>query len=833
MADLKLALRTLRRTPFVTVVAVLSLALGIGANAAIFSLFNQILLRPLPVSSPETLVNFGTPGPKMGSTSCNNAGRCDEIFSYPMYKDLERQQTVFAGLAGHRTFGANVKHGGETQPATAMLVTGTYFPVLGLRPTMGRLIEPGDDRVPGETAVVVLSHGYWRTRFLANPAVLNETILINGHPMTVVGVGPAGFEGTTLGTKAAVFLPVTLRSVVQPGFRPVGFENRQNYWLYAFGRLKPGVPIEQARAAIGAQYSAIINGVEAPLQKGMSEQTLTRFKAKEITVTPGERGQSDVGQEAGPALWLLMGVTVFVLLIACANIANLMLARAAARSGEMAVRLSIGAGRWSLVRQLLTEALVIALMGGLAGLLVARWTLSGIRAMMPAEVAETLGAGLSIEVLLFAGALSVTTGLLFGLFPALHSSRPDLLSVLKGQSGQPAGAKSAKWFRLSLATFQIFVSMMLLGGAGLFVKSLYNVSRVDLGIDISRVATFSLAPERNGYPTERSRQLFTRIEDELARQPGVASVAAATVPILGGSNWGRNVSVQGFASGPDVDSNSSYNEVGPGYFKTLGVPLLSGREFTASDVAGSAKVAIVNEQFAKKFNLGRDAVGKRMALGNGPDLDIEIVGLAQNAKYSEVRDEIPPVFFLPYRQVERVSDATFYVRTMGDPSPTVGAIRPFVRGIDSDLPVEELRTLPQQVSENVFQDRIVSILAASFAGLATILAAVGLYGVLAYTVSQRTREFGLRMALGAAPSRVRTLVMKQVFWMTAVGGVLGVIGAGFVGRQMASLLFEMEGHDPMALGSAAVVLGLVALAAGFVPALRASRLDPMKALRFE
>jgi predicted permease len=821
----------LRKTPFVTVIAVLSLALGIGANAAIFSLFNRMLLRALPVSAPEQLVNLASPGPKSGSTSCNDAGSCDEIFSYPMFKDLEAKQTSLTGLAAHRLFGANLAHGGETRSGSGLLVSGSYFPVLGLTPAIGRLLGPADDRVVGESPVVVLSHSYWRTRFNLSEAVLNDTLVVNGRPMTIVGVAPAGFDGTTLGSTPSVFVPITLREQMQPGFK--GFDNRRNYWAYVFGRLKPGVTIEQARLSLGAQYSAIINDVEAPLQGGMSEATLARFKAKPLTINEGARGQSTISREAGAPLVFLLGVTAFVLLIACANIANLLLARAAARSGEMALRLSIGASRWSLVRQLMTESLLIAAIGAAAGLIVAQWTLKGIGALMPAEAAEMIAGGIDLPVMLFAGALAIGTGLLFGLFPAIHSSRPNLLEVLKGTSGQPAGARAAKWFRLSLATFQIFVSMVLLGGAGLFVKSLYNVSRVDLGLDADQVITFELSPDLNGYSPERAKDLFTRVETELARQPGVTSVAAALVPLLANNNWGNNVSVDGFEAGPDTDTNSMFNEVGPGYFRTIGVPLIYGREFTEADIAGRPKVAIVNEQFAKKFNLGRDAVGKRMQVGAGGVNDIEIIGIVQDAKYSSVKQEVPSVYFTPYRQAARVGSMTVYARTALDPEQMLGTIRPFVQQLDRDLPIDNLRTLPQQASENVSRDRAISVMAVTFAGLATVLAAIGLYGVLAYTVAQRTREFGLRMALGAAPGRVRGLVMRQVLWMTIIGGVLGIVAAGVVGYYLSSLLYQMEGYDPLALGSSAAVLTAVALVAGFVPALRASRLDPMKALRYE
>ena len=446
------AVRTLFRTPFVTIIAIASLALGIGANAAIFSLFEQFLLRPLPVQEPERLVNLAAPGPQPGSTSCSDAGDCDEIFSYPMFRDLEREQTPFTGMAAHVGFGTNLAFRGETMTGDGSFVSGSYFGVLGVQPSLGRLIAPNDDRVAGESPVVVLSHNYWRSRFDEDPAVLDETLIVNGQALTIVGVAPQGFDGTTLGSKPQVFVPITLRGLLQGGSG--GFEQRRSYWAYVFARLKPGVSIEQAHTAINVPYSAIMNEVEAPLQTGMSDQTMARFRAREILLADGAKGQSRLHDDARAPLILLLGVTAFVLVIACSNIANLLLARSATREGEMAVRLSLGAGRGQLIGQLLLEACVLAALGGLAGLLVARWTLDLIISLLPAEAAATFPMALSGVALVFIGTLAIGTGLLFGLFPALHSTRPDLATVLKRQSGQPSGSRSAARFRTSLATAQ-------------------------------------------------------------------------------------------------------------------------------------------------------------------------------------------------------------------------------------------------------------------------------------------------------------------------------------------------------------------------------------------
>ncbi|MBY0493232.1 MAG: ABC transporter permease [Cyanobacteria bacterium] len=832
MPNIRLALRTLFKSPFITLVAILSLALGIGANSAIFSLYDQMIMRSLPVPHPDELVNFKSPGPKPGSNSCGQAGSCDEIFSYPMFRDLEKAQTSFTGIAAHRNFGGSFGYQGTSLGGNGLCVSGSYFPVLALTPALGRLLTPEDDTTVGAHFVVVLSHDYWRTRFNLNPNVLNETLVVNGQAMTIVGVAPEGFNGTTLGDNPDVFVPLTMRGFMQPGFN--GFQNRRQYWAYVFARLKPGVSIEEATTAINGPYHAIVNDVEVPLQKGMSDQRMAEFKAKLITTEPGNRGQSSFDNEARVPLLILLAVTFTVLLIACANIANLLLVRGAGRAAEMAVRLSIGANRRQLITQLLTESILLATFGAVAGLFVATWTLDLIASFMPQDDGPLVSFALSPTMLVFAAVAAIATGIIFGVFPALHSTRPDLASTLKNQAGQPGGARAARHFRTTLATVQIAMSMALLVPAGLFAKSLFNVSKVDLGLKTDHMVLFSIAPELNSYTTERTRQLFERMEDELAAIPGVTSVVATIVPVLAGDNWGNSLAVEGFDAGPDTNTNASFNAVGPGYFKTMGIALMTGREFTRADAIGTPKVAIVNQAFVKKFNLD-NPLGKRIGVGGGAGskLAIEIVGVAQDAKYSDVKQAVPPQYFTPYRQEERLGYANFYIRTATPPEQMLSTIPAMMRKLDASLPLSDIKTMEQQIRENVTQDRIISTLSLGFALLATILASIGLYGVLAYTVAQRTREFGLRMALGADGGTVRGMVMKQVAKMALVGGVIGMALAIGIGRVAKSLLFEMEGHDPMVLTVAAVTLALVALGAGFLPATRAAKIDPMNALRYE
>ena len=831
MRNVKLAFRTLFKTPFVTTVAALSLALGIGANTAIFSIFDEMLRRPLPVFQPERLVNLSAPGVMYGSNSCNQSGSCEEVWSYPMFRDLEKNPGLFSGVAGHVLFGVNVSFEGQTLNSEGSMVSGRYFSVLGLQPALGRLIAPDDNENIGANFVTVLSHAFWKNRLGANPDVVGKSMLVNGHRMTVIGVAPEGFDGTTLGARPVVFVPISMRGLMNPGFR--GFENRRSYWVYMFARLKDGVTMDQAKTAINAVYKPILLNVEAPLQEGMSDQTLARFKSKEVVVADGRRGQSSTHREAKTPIMLLFAVTGIVLLIACANIANLLLARAANRSMEMAVRLSLGATRRQLLSQLLTESVVLAALGGAVSVLVAYWTLNGITSMLPEEAATTMNLKLSWVAVGFAAGISILTGLLFGLFPALHSTRPDLVTALRNNSGKLSGGRAAARFRSSLVTTQIALSMALLMFAGLFIKSLANVSRVQLGLNVDNVVAFTVSPVRNGYDSTRSRNLFMRLEEELGALPGVTGVTSGMVPLLSGSNWGNSVRVQGFADGPDVDDGSRFNIVGPNYLGALGMRLLAGREFTPADDKGTPRVALVNEAFAKKFGLGRDAVGKFMSQRDTGALDIQIVGLMQDAKYSSVKDSIPPQFFLPWRQEGNIGRINFYVRTSADPIQTLRLIPPLVKRLDADLPVEELKTLPQQVKENVFLDRMISILSTSFALVATLLAAVGLYGVLAYSVAQRTREIGVRMALGASAGAVQKMVLRQVALMTVVGGIIGLSAAVSLGRGARSLLYQLQTHDPLVMAAAAIVLALVALGAGYIPALRASRVDPMNALRYE
>ena len=830
MRNLTLAARMLLKTPFLTIIAVLSLALGIGANAAIFSMFDTLLRRPLPVPAPNELVNLSAPGPMPGSNSCNTSGSCDEVFSYPMFRDLERLQSSFSGIAAHRIFGTSLTVRNEPMTGEGSMVSGSYFPVLGIRATAGRLLTPDDDKVIGAHFVTVVSYSFWKDRFGKDPGLIGQSIRINGKSFTVVGVAPETFEGTSLGSRPLVYVPLSMRGEVQ---RFTRWEDRRNYWIYLFARLKPGVAIETARAATNGVFQPLLATVEAPLQQGMSDKTMAAFKAKRLLLVAGAHGQSNVIREAKTPLILLFSVTGVVLLIACANIANLLLARGAGRATEMGVRLALGATRRHLVLQLLTESILLSVIGGVVSVLIAIWTLKAVSTLLPPEASSTMQFSINGSVILFSALLSLVTGVLFGLFPALHSTRTGVMSTIRAGAGQIAGGRAAARFRAGLVMAQIALSMGLLLLSALFLKSLMNVTRVDLGLRVDNVATFSIVPRRAGYDSVQSAQLFNRVEQELQAILGVTSVTEGGVPLLSGNNNNNSLKVQGYDCGPDVDCNSASNEVGASYFATFNVAMVSGREFTAADQLGSQAIAIVNEAFVKKFGWGRDALGKFIGEYEGDSLNVQVVGVVRNVKYSEVKDSVPPVYYRPWRQNGDVGALYFYVQSSIPPEQILGALRSTMKRIDPNVPIEDLKTLPQQVRENIFLDRMISILSSAFALLATLLAGVGLYGVLSYSVQQRTREIGVRMALGASSARVRRMVMRHVVVLIAIGGVIGTASAIGLGRVARSLLYQLEAYDPMAVTLSIVLLSCVALAAGFFPARRAAMVDPMQALRYD
>ena len=830
MSDLGYALRQVIRHPGLSIIVVLMLAVGLGATTAIYSIFHEILVRPLPVPEPERLVNLGAPGLKPGSTSCTTAGDCSEVFSYPMFRDLAAQQTVLAGLAAHNGFDVNLAYDGSTLPALGLLVSGSYFSTLNLAPTLGRLIGPQDESRAGDSAVVVLSHDYWTSRLGGDGRVIGRMLTVNGQALTIIGVAPEGFTGTTLGASPKVFVPLTLRSLMQPNVPRESLEDRRNYWLYLFGRLAPGVSLEEARAELDVIYSGILNGVEAALQTDLSDEDLQRFRERRITVVPGARGQSWVPTGPTPAvLTILLGATALVLLIVCANVASLLLARGAARAGEMAIRASIGADGRRLAFQLLAESGVLAMAGGLLSIPVAHATLRAIVAMAPANSVQAFPT-ISVGVMALAGVMTLGTALLFGLAPALRAARTDPGAVIKGHVAQSASNRAVARFRGALSTAQIALSTVLLVMAGLFTQSLLNLTRTDLGIDVESVLAFTVSPQLNGYSLERVMEMYREIEEQLGAQPGVEAVGASSVRLLANNVRGAAIDIEGFEPGYPA-THTTLNDVGAGFFSALSLPLRAGRPFTEADRIGAPRVAVVNESFVRKFNLGEAAIGTRIGL-YGPR-EIEIVGVVGDAKYNQVRADAPPQLFLPRLQNPFLGTMTFYVRAAAEPESLARTIRQTMARIDPNLPLADLVTLERQVRDNVFLDRLVMALSSSLAVVATLLAAVGLYGVLAYNVVMRTREIGLRLAIGAAPAHVRRMVLGQVTAKALIGGGLGLAAALGLGRASEALLFGVSGLDPVVLTTSIAVLATVVLGAGYLPALRASKVAPMEALRHD
>ncbi len=829
--DLRYGARMLLKNPGFTLIAVMTLALGIGANTAIFSLTDQILLRLLPVEKPEELVVLRSPGPKQGSVSTDSDSATS--FSYPAYKDLRDRNNAFSGLLARYPVSLSVAGVGQTERAEGELVSGNYFEVLGVQPALGRVFNQEDDRTPGAHPVVVLSHGYWTRRFGADAAILNKTLTVNGALMTVVGVTRAGFQGVQFGQTPDVFIPMMMKVQITPNWN--GLDDRKDYWLAIMGRLKLGLSPAQAEALLHPTYRPILEE-ELPLMTGWNADRRQRFLDKRILLDDGGKGRQILQRDTKKPLLILAGMVGLVLLIACANVANLMLARGAARQREIAVRMALGAGRWRLMRQFLVESLLLSVMGGMAGLMVAAWAITGLAAAIPPSLgALSLSTELNPRLLGFNLALSALTGLLFGVAPAARATRLNVEATLREQGSSVSVGQSHVRFRKLLVVSQIVLTTVLLVGAGLFARSLHNLQWLDLGLRADHLITFSVAPELNGYSPQRTVAFFDELRGALAALPGARSVSAAEIAILTDSNSSSNVTVEGYQAQEGEEMNVFRNQVGPDYFATMSVPLLSGREFAKSDSAGSPKVAIINETMARRFFAGQNPVGSRFAFGSGNAVrpDIEIVGVVKDSKHATLREQARPFVYLPYAQATDPGRMTFYLRTEQDVAAIAPALRREVQRRDSNLPIYDLKTLRQQADESLFADRFLTFLSICFGSLAALLAAIGLYGVMSYTVTRRIREIGIRVALGATQGSVVWLILREVALLTAAGLAVGAPLAFALGRVTESLLFGVKATDPLVFAAAGLLLCAVAMMGGYLPARRAARVDPVVALRCE
>ncbi len=839
--DFKYALRTLRRSPGFVAVAALTLALGIGANTAIFSLLDQILLRLLPVKNPQLLVLLTMRGRHYGNNWGGNA------ISHPMFRDFQGHNEVFSGMFCRFPHSVSLTVGGQAERAEAELVSGTYFSVLGVGTALGRTFTPEDDRVPNGYPLVMLSYSFWKQRFGGDPEILGKALTVNGHNMTVIGVAQAGFDGVELGYSPKLFIPVMMQQQIIVG-NPTMLTDRRTRWVNAFGRLKPGVTQEKAKAALQPfMHSMLEMEVREAAFNHASTYARGEFLKCWIDVLPGSQGRSYFRRELSTPLWVLMATTGVVLLIACANLANLLLARATGRQKEIAVRLAIGASRGRIVSQLLIETLSLSVLGGIAGLALAFWADKALMALyLPDDSSNlTISTAPDFRILLFTLGVTILTGVIFGLVPALQATKPDVGRTLKDQAGAVVGGGHGR-LRKALVVAQVALSLLLLIGAGLFLRSLKNLSNLGPGFPAERLVGFDVDPSRGGYTVERSKIFYQQLTDNLAAIPGVESTAIASMRIMENNEWDSGMTVEGYSpTQADDHAQAFMNQISPGYFATLGVPIVAGRDFRVTDNREvkngpqdddwTPTAVMINEKFARRFFAGRNPIGLHVGFGTDPGTktDMEIIGVVKDIKYTNLRDEIPVQAFIPYLGSHFIGGMTVYLRTKVDPNQLMSVVRGKVREMDANLPVYAVRTMETQISNSLSTERMIASLSTVFGFLATLLAIVGLYGVMSYTVAQRTREIGIRMALGAAQGSVIWMVMREVLRLIAIGIAAGVPAALALTRVVQSQLFGLKAHDPWTLALATGALALVACAAGYIPALRASRLDPMKALRYE
>jgi predicted permease len=829
--DLRQALRSFAKNPAFTAVVVLTLSLGIGANTAIFSLMDQVLVRTLPVPEPRQLFLLHAPGSFSG-TSSSHANSFVPL-SHPMFERLRDGNPVFAGMLAEWPVGIHLNAGGQTSDVRADLVSGTYFETLRLHPAVGRLFTREDDRVPGGHPVVVLGHGFWTRRFAGDPGIVGQAVRVNDQAMTVIGVAPAGFHGITVGESVDVYVPLAMMSQVLPTW-PRGLGDWRVRWLTVVARLKDGVSVPQATAAINVLYGQLLREDLATV-KTASDRFRITFLQKQLQLLPAGRGTAGLRDQAQTPLLVLMGMVGLVLLIACANVANLLMARASSRQKEIAVRLALGASRGRLVRQLLVESVVFSLVGGALGIGLAVWTGTVIVKALPSDQAAlVLRAEPDLRVALFAFTLAVLTGVVFGLVPALQSTRPQLAPTLKNETGSVIGGSAPFRLRKGLVVAQVALSLLLLIGAGLFTRSLFNLRALDPGFEPERLLAFSVNPALNGYELTRRFSLFKRLQDDLTAEAGVTSVSLAQEPLMTDSNTSSTVRVEGYEAREDEDMNPNFNSVGPGFFATMGIPLLAGRDLADSDVMDAPKVAVVNEAFAKYFFKDQSPIGRRFGMGRRSEgFTLTIVGLVRDSKAASLREKTIRFAYVPYTQDERIGQMTYYVRSSVDPVALGRRIRAVVGQADAGLPVTGLKSMRAQIREALFVDRMVASLSGAFGFLATLLAAVGLYGVMSYTVSLRTREIGIRVALGAERWTVLLMVLKEVAVLALLGVAIGLPSGYGLGRLIESQLFGLTALDPLTFGLATATLLVSAMLAGYIPAARATRVDPLVALRYE
>jgi len=834
LQDVRQSLRMMAKNPAFTIVAIVTLALGIGANTAIFTLCDQVLLRRLPVRNPQELVQLQYSGSDTGRAS-SRGGSHGAYFSYPMYHDLRDRNTVFSGMLATYSTQVGVQWHNQPELANTELVSGNYFDVLGVRPATGRLLLQSDDVTQNASPVVVLSFGYWQRRFGADPAILNQPLLINGHPFTVVGVVAPGFRSVVVGDAPDVFAPMMMKPEITPGWNDL--DNHRSRWLNMFARLSPRLDRAQAEAGVNIQWHAL-RAEELKQIQNRSASFVQRFVAdSHLSLLNGALGFSPLRENIRTPLLIVMGMVGLVLLIACANVASLLLVRAAGRVREISVRYALGARRGRILQQLMIEGAMLGLAGGALGLLLAPRVSGLLVQMMYTDSNQQLpfSATPDLRIFLFNFGIALLVSLLFSLAPAAQFWHPDLTPTLKQQTISVAGG--GQGFRRVSVGLQIGLSLLLLA-SGLFLRTLYKLKTFDVGFATDHLLTFGLDAKLAGYEPKDTPALAQRALQTLSGLPGVSSVAATNDPELSGNTEGSNITIVGYSPREDEDMNAEWSIITAKYFATLKRPMLSGRDFSAEDGPDGGKVAIVNKSLAQHFfGSPQQALGHYLASGGGKGTQpgIQIVGVVQDAKHQGVREEIKRGVFIPYLQTKDVGQLAlqFYVRTWQEPQSAETGIRNAMQKLDSKLVVDTLITMDQQINDNLSTERMIALLATSFGVLATLLAAVGLYGVLAYATVQRTREIGIRIALGASRGAVARMVLSEVARLAGISIAVALPLALILARLIKSQLFGISSADPLTLVATTLLTGITAILAAWIPTRRATRVDPMVALRYE
>lgn len=846
-SDCRFALRQFRKSPGFTSVAIITLALGIGANTAIFSMIDAVWLRSLPVRDPQKLVVFqwtahNSPNTKgyysymsCRSSSKGATGEHGCSFSYPMFREFRVLQDAFSSVTAlGGDVGLNLRGNGPARFVHGELVSGEFFDVLGVGAALGRTFGPADD-MPGAPPVAVLSYGFWRGAFGGDPAAVGRTIWLNNVPVTIVGVAAKEFPSLDPATARPMWLPLSLQPQLgenlngtMGGDKPSPRAGDDNWWVYLIARLKPEIPLDKAQSAADAFFH---NDVLDTTKKFFKSEDAPR-----LGLVPAPQVITGLHDRFSMPLTILMTAVALVLLVACANVAGLMLARSATRQRELAVRLALGAGRARIAWQLLTESLLLSLAGGASGILLAYWSVQSLVAFMsrgglwPSHLAVQL----DLRVLMFTVAASVFTGILFSVAPAFRGIRLDLTPALKESPAALAtGASTRQRLNLGcgLVVAQVALAILALSGAGLLVRTLENLKSINPGFDTRNVLLFSIDPTLNGYTDEQIYGLHSQLQQRIEGLPGVLSDSYSFDPLLSGDIWSSSFKIEGDAQ--NARHMTDALQVGPKFFETLRIPVLAGRTLSPNDFNSARRSTwcptVVNEAFARQFFNEQTPLGRSISGLGDKYPSCEIVGVAGDAKYQTLRSEISPTVYVPQKE----GSATFEVRTTANPETIIPAVRSIVSQLDNNLPLFDVKTQSAQIEGSLFQERLIARLSSFFGGLSLLLACIGLYGLLSYEVARRTREIGVRMALGARPSDVLHFVVRQGVRLSAVGAALGILGALGLTRYLASLLYGVRPFDPLTFLSVALLLGLVALAACYIPARRASCVDPMVALRYE